>query len=381
MMAAEATNAAAAVLCLVALTTGALQVWHVALAASLASIATAFQQPAYLAAATQLVPKQYLARTNGLLQAVVAVSQVAGPLLGGALIVLIGLGGVMAADLAAVAVALATLLVTPFPDLQFRLREESIWTEIRGGVRYIARRRSLVDMIAFFLGYNLAFGFAVALLPPMVLSFSQASTLSLVTMVGALGGVAGGVAMALWGGFARRATGMIGFAALTGAGMVVAGLRPSPVFPIVGLAAVMASIALINGHWQTMIQVKVGMELQGRVLAANRMIANLTEPLGYVGAGWLADALFEPAMAPGGWLRAAAGGVLGSGPGRGMASLIVLLGCAQVVLAVVGLRWRALRRMEDVLPDAVPGAIVTWHRDTLEREADRLVGGAPASGG
>jgi amino acid adenylation domain-containing protein len=379
MMAAEAANAAAALICLAAFATGLLQVWHVALAASLASIATAFQQPAYLAAATQLVPKQYLARTNGLLQAVVAISQVAGPLLGGALIVLAGLGAVMAADLAAVAVALAALAATPFPNLLFRQREESIWKEIRGGVRYIARRRALVAMIAFFLGYNLALGFAVALVPPMVLSFSTAGTLSVVTMVAALGGVAGGVVMALWGGFARRATGMVGFAALTGAGMVIAGLRPSPVFPIAGLAAMMASIALINGHWQTMIQVKVGMELQGRVLAANRMIANLTEPLGYVGAGWLADAVFEPAMAPGGWLSGAVGGVLGSGPGRGMAALVILLGCAQAALAIAGLRWRTLRRMEDALPDAVPGPTVTWNRDALERDADRQMAGAPAS--
>src|SRR5256885_1427683 len=138
------------------------------------------------------------------------------------------------------------------------------------------------------------------------------------------------------------------------------------------MAAIMASIALINGHWQTMIQVKVGMELQGRILATNRMIANLTEPLGYVGAGWLADAVLEPAMARGGGLsRTPLAAVLGSGPGRGMGLLVVALGVAHIALAVAGLRWRTLRRMEDALPDAVPGAVVTWDRDALEREADR----------
>jgi hypothetical protein len=179
--------------------------------------------------------------------------------------------------------------------------------------------------------------------------------------------------MALWGGAERRATGMIGFAAVTGAGMIVAGLAPSPIFPILGLAAMMASIALINGHWQTMIHVKVGMELHGRVLATNRMVANLTEPIGYVGAGLLADSLLEPAMARGGWLSDAMGGLLGSGPGRGMAVALMLLGAMAIVLAAIGLRWRTLRYMEDALPDAPPGAIVTWDRDRLQQEADTLL--------
>lgn len=361
MIAGEVTNAAGTGLCLAAYATGSLRLWHIYVVAGLGSIASAFQQPAYLAAVTQLVPKQYLGRLNGILQAVVATSQAAGPLLGGTMIAAVGLGGVMVTDLATVVVALATLLAVRFPDLLFRRREETVWKEITGGIRYIARRRSMVAMVVFFLAYNLVLGFALALLPPMVLANAGAATLSLTTMVGALGGIAGGIAMALWGGFARRATGMIGFVMLTGTGLVVAGIRPEPTYPILGMALVMASIALINGHWQTMIQIKVGMELQGRILATNRMTANLTEPLGYVAAGWLADAVLSPAA--GEWQDTA------SRPGIGLA--LIVLGCLHVLLAVIGLRWRTLRYLEDALPDAIPGAVVTWDRDALQREADR----------
>jgi hypothetical protein len=101
------------------------------------------------------------------------------------------------------------------------------------------------------------------------------------------------------------------------------------------------------------------------------MVANLTEPLGYFCAGLLADAVFEPAMRGDGWLSGTAGFVLGTGPGRGMALMVVILGLAQLILAVVGLRWRTLHHMEDTLPDAIPGAIVTWDRDKLQQEADR----------
>jgi len=56
----------------------------------------------------------------------------------------------MLVDLATVLVAALTLIVVRFPDLLFRKREETIWKEISGGLRYIARRRSLVAMIVFF---------------------------------------------------------------------------------------------------------------------------------------------------------------------------------------------------------------------------------------
>jgi amino acid adenylation domain-containing protein len=370
MIAGELTNLVGTGICLAAYATGSLQLWHIYLAASLGSVATSFQQPAYLAAVAQLVPKHYLGRTNGILQAMLAITQAAGPLLGGTLIVLIGLAGVMLTDLATVVFAIATLIAVRFPNLLFRKRDESIWQEITGGMRYIARRRSFVAMVTFFLGYNLVLGFALALLPPMVLSFASASTLSVATVLGAVGGIAGGITMALWGGFARRATGMIGFAALTGLGMVIAAAQPSPLFVILGLTAIMASIALINGHWQTMIQIKVGLELQGRILATNRMIANLTEPLGYIAAALLADAVFEPAMRSGTWLSTTIGPLIGTGPGRGMAVVIALLGLAQIILAFVGLRWRTLHHMETFLPDAIPGPTITWNRDALQRAAD-----------
>ncbi|GAA1517799.1 hypothetical protein GCM10009677_58900 [Sphaerisporangium rubeum] len=370
LIGAEVANAAGTGFCLVTFAAGSLQVWHIYVAAAVGSVATSFQQPAYLAAAAQLIPKRYLARANGVLQVVTALSQAGGPLLGGVLIASAGVGGAMVADLGTTIAATATLLVVRFPDLLFRRREEPIGKEIAGGLRYIARRPPLVAMVVFFLGYNLMLGFALALFPPMVLQFAGTGTLSVATMAGAVGGIVGGTVMALWGGFERRATGMVGFVLLTGLGMAVAGLRPEPPYPVIGLALVMGSIALINGHWQTMIQLKVGMELQGRVLATNRMTANLTEPLGYLAAGALADALFEPAMAPDGPLAGTAGGLLGTGPGRGMALMIVLLGAAQVALAVAGLRWRTLRHMEDVLPDSVPGAVVTWDRDELQRASD-----------
>jgi hypothetical protein len=79
------------------------------------------------------------------------------------------------------------------------------------------------------------------------------------------------------------------------------------------------------------------------------MVANLTEPLGYFGAGWLADRAFEPAMRQGHWLGDTAGTLFGTGPGRGMGLLLVILGLAQIGLALAGLRWRTLHHVGQYL--------------------------------
>jgi surfactin synthase thioesterase subunit/MFS family permease len=373
MIVGDVIGGAGIALCLAMYALGGLAPWHTYLAAAAGSIATNFQQPAFLAATAQLVPKQYLARINGLLQGLIATSQAAGPLLGAALVFATGVGWMLTIDVITTLVSITFLLVVAFPDTLFRKREESMWKEISGGFRYIARRPGLVAINGYFLVYNLFLGFAIALIPLMILSFGSAGTLSLAGALEGIGGIIGGLAMGLWGGFARRATGMIGFGILTGIGMIIAGLYPAPVFPILGVTAVGASIALLNGHWRTLIQNKVGMELQGRIITTNRMVANLSEPVGVLCAGWLADMWFEPAVHSGGWLGHTIRSIFGQSGEHGIALMLMVFGVAEALLAIIGLRWRVLRYIEDVLPDAVLGATVTWDRDQLQAEADRLL--------
>jgi hypothetical protein len=128
-----------------------------------------------------------------------------------------------------------------------------------------------------------------------------------------------------------------------------------------------------------LIQSKVGMELQGRVLATNQMLAMSMMPLGFLTAGPLADDVFEPLLRPGGPLAGTVGAVLGVGPGRGIGLLLGCVGAVLVVWGVLGLAYRPLRLIEDVLPDALPDAEIA-DKDTLQAAADRgLHGGRPVT--
>ncbi|MBA3524869.1 MAG: MFS transporter, partial [Geodermatophilaceae bacterium] len=338
MLGADSAAFAAMAVLAVLFLTDRLDLWHIYTVTAIGSLANAFQRPAYFAAIAQLVPKRYLGHVNGIALLGLGAGELIAPLVGGALIGLIGLGGILAIDAASFAIGVAALLAVRIPDLAFHRQQEPLGRSIAAGWRYIARRPGLIAMVVFFVVFNFLFSLPQALITPLVLTTAGPATLGLVASAAGVGLLLGNLVMSVWGGTDRRATGMVGGTLVTGAAAVVAGLGTSPLLLAVGMAGLFFSLMIINAHWLALIQTKVGLELQGRVLATNQMLATATLPLGFAVAGPLVS--------------------LASGGGADQVSAIrwVLLGTG-VALAgwgVLGLRWRRLHHLEDGLPDAVP---------------------------
>ncbi|MER6529920.1 amino acid adenylation domain-containing protein [Streptomyces sp. NPDC001508] len=337
-----------------------LHLWHVYLAVTVTSVAGAFQRPAYLAAVAQLVPKRYLGHAGGIGQLGVGVGLVFSPMLGAALIEPIGIGGVLLVDMGTFAVGALTLLLVRFPNLMFRRREESFGAEIRNGWRYIARRPGLRAALRFFVIDHAFYTLGFAVITPMLLVEQPASVLGVALGAGGVGGLTGSVVMGLWGGTARRSHGMLVSMGIGSLAMVLVGISTAPALIVTGMFLVGFGESLAEGHWIAIVQGKVGLELQGRVLSLFITLMMLTMPLGYLVVGPLAERYVQPLLAS-------------EGPGRGLAALIVLSGLLQLAWAVRGWFNDRLRLIEDELPDAVPPAEIGT-RDDLQRQADELLG-------
>jgi amino acid adenylation domain-containing protein len=370
MMICDGVSALTMVVLTVALALGRLDLWLVGLIAGIGSTITAFHRPAYLAAVAQLVPKPYLTQANALAQLGTGVGMLIAPLAGGALVVTLGLPWVIGLDVASFSIGLLTLVLVRFPDRLFRRRDETFQRAIIGGWRYMTRRRPLMIMTGYFTVVNYLFTVALVVSTPMVLAIGDAGTLGVVAAASGLGAAGGSIIMLVWGGTRRRATGMVGFVIGLGAGVLLMGLRPSVLLISAGAVIWWASLSILNAHWISMIQLKVGLELQGRVLAMNQMMAVAMTPLAFVTAPFIADRFFTPLLATGGPLTASFGRVLGVGAGRGMGLLLVACGVALVVIGIWGLRYRPLALMEDALPNAVTGADIAEDLDVVQAEAD-----------
>lgn len=113
------------------------------------------------------------------------------------------------------------------------------------------------------------------------------------------------------------------------------------------------SIPIIISSANTIWQVKVPPEVQGRVFAVRGMLAWSSFPLAYLLAGPIADYIFEPLLTPSGALGNTVGLLIGIGKGRGIGLLFILLGAFIMLITVAAYQYPRLRLIEDELPDYV----------------------------
>lgn len=332
----------------------ALQIWHIYVVAALGSVFNSFQWPAYMAATTLLVPKAQLGRANGMIQFGQATAEVLAPLLAGLLIAVIGLDGVVAIDLGTFLFAAVTLLLVriPRPPASGAPRK-SLLAEAGYGWTFIRERPGLLGLLVYFAMINLVFSIASVLITPLVLSFAPPSVLATVLATSSAGLLVGSAVMTVTGGPRPRIHGVLGFGLLFGAALAIVGLRPSPVLIAAGLFLVMFGAPLINGSSQAIWQVKVPPDVQGRVFAVRRLIAQFTGPIGLLSAGPLADHVFRPLLVQGGPLAGSVGRVLGVGPGRGIGLIYLSLAVLPLLASLWGYSQPRLRRVEEELPDAI----------------------------
>ena len=338
---------------------GALEVWHIYVAVALGSVFNTFQWPAYMASTTLLVPKRHLGRANGMMQFGQAAGEVVAPVLAGLLIAAVGMAGVILIDFGTFLFAAATLLLVRIPrppaSAAGRTGRGSLWSEAAYGWTFIRERPGLLGLLFYFAMINLVFSIATVLVTPLVLSFATRGVLATVLSASSAGLLAGSVIMTVTGGPRPRIHGVLAFGLLGGVALAFVGLRPSPLLIACALFVVMLGAPVINGSSQAIWQVKVPPDVQGRVFAVRRLIAQFTAPLGFLGAGVLADRVFEPLLAAGGPLAGSAGRVLGVGPGRGIGLIYVTIAVLPILISLWGYAQPRLRRVEEDLPDAIPG--------------------------
>ena len=331
--------------------------WQIYPAIGLVAVANAFHWPAFSAVPALVVSRRQLGRAAGMVELSNATAKTLAPGLATLLVGAVLLSGVVFVDAASFLVAIGALFLVRIPAPPSRPAVRApLWTEVRAGWRYLMGRPALVRLLLFFMAINVFFSFALVLAIPLVASFASPAGLAVTTSVGAAGLILGGLALSVWGGPRRRAYGVVGAGVLVGGATVLAGLRPNVVVVAFALFFLYFGIPVMNGCSQAIWQAKVAPELQGRVFALRRMLATATAPVGVLSAGLLADHVFDPLMRPGGGLAGTAGRLLGTGAGRGIGLLFVLVGLACVLVGLAGLGSRRLMRIDTDVPDALPGS-------------------------
>lgn len=342
------------------LSSGRLEVWHIYLATGISSAFSAFQWPAYTASTTLLVPKEHFGRASGMTQLSEAAAQIVAPVIAGAVVISIGVQGVIFIDFATFGFAVLTLLLVSIPRPEFSEESKeargSLWSEARYGWDYLRVRHGLLGLLALFATLNFSMSIVGVLLTPMILSIGSAALLGTLLSVGGSGMLVGSLVMSAWGGPKRKIMGVLGFEFLTAGMVFLGGLRPNPILIGVAMFGGFFCFPIIQGSSDAIWLRKVAPDVQGRVFSIRRMIAWSTQPLAFLIAGPLADYVFEPLMAEDGMLARSVGQFIGVGAGRGTGLILILLGLMGMISVLVAYSYPRIRYVEDELPDAVQEA-------------------------
>jgi len=301
-----------------------------------------------------------LGRASGMNEAGYAVSQLIAPVVAGVLMGIIGIQGIILIDFATFLFALITLLIVRIPDVAGDDAEEekkagvgSVLKEALHGWAYIAARPGLLGLMIFFAVSNFFEGIVIVLVTPLALSFTSPAVLGTILSIGGIGMLAGSLMMSAWKGPKRLVFAIFGFSLLSGLIILTVGIHTYIPLLAVSTFFYLFSLPVINGYSQVILQKKVEPSVQGRVFAIDGMISTSSLPLSYLIAGPLADYVFEPLMAVGGPLAGTVGQIIGTGPGRGIGLMFIIMGGLSILVTVIAYGYPRLRQVEDELEDQV----------------------------
>ncbi|MDX1993310.1 MAG: MFS transporter [bacterium] len=338
--------------------TGNLEIWHLYVAGAFAGAFQTFQWPAYSAAVTTMLRKEHYARAQGMMTVAETASGLFAPGLAALLLVVIGIQGVLLIDIITFIFAISAVLLVfiPQPKVSEAGREGrgSLLQESLYGFRYILRRPSLLGLQLMFFQINLFGTLGGILLSPMILARTNSSeaTLASVQTAFAIGGLLSGLLISTWGGPKRKVHGVLMsmiFSSILG--NLLLGLGRGVVIWVVAAFGTSIFTSILNASNQAIWQAKVPPDVQGRVFSVRRMIAQITAPIAMFIAGPLADGVFEPGMREGGNLAQTFGGLIGTGPGAGMALIMVITGVMATIFSASGYLVPAIRKAETLIPD------------------------------
>ncbi|HPH95046.1 MAG TPA: MFS transporter [Anaerolineaceae bacterium] len=327
-----------------------LELWHLYLAEGLAGAFEAFQEPAFSAAISLLVPKEEYTRSNGLLGLGKSAARVLAPAFSGLLMQAGGLNSVMTVDMMTMGLALGGLALVRIPAPQRtqtgQQAQGNFWHELRFGFGYIFNRPGLRGILITYFNINL-FGTLTyfAVLSPMILARTGGDevTLGVVRTVMGLGGICGGLFISL-----RRApwrkTRIFLWSTLLSfliCDFMTAVSRSVWGWSLAGFVSEL-TIPFIVSPYYALWQEQVPPDVQGRVFSTREMVQISSQPAGYLLGGLLADRLFEPLFQGPGMLT----WLIGSGPGAGMAAMFLLTSLLGGLTGLTGLLSPAIRRLD-----------------------------------
>lgn len=305
-----------------------------------------FQWPAYSVTISVMLKKEEYGKANGLFSMVENGPMIIAPILAGIFLPLINLSGIMIIDIITFLFAIGTVLYVYIPKLERVISKEKlgIFKDALFGFKYIFNKKHLLALLTVFLLVNFFEGFISPIYSPLILSKTNNSSIALgvVQMFFGLGGLIGGFIMTLWGGTKRKVYSLIGGILLSGIALFLFALSKNLyLLSIFGFILSLLGV-VTNASSQAIWQSKVAPQLQGRVFAARRVIAQLVGTIPMISSGPIIDNFLSKYFIDSNKFLS----YFGIGKGGAMSFMTFISGIFVVIIAIVAFLNKTVMNVE-----------------------------------
>lgn len=327
---------------------GNIELWHIYLGITASSVFSAFQEPAYKALVTDLLPKDQYARASGLMQLANSAQYLISPFLAGMLLTIIDVKYIFVIDISTFIIAsiLIIWIRIGLVGMTVRKTKQNIMADFKEGFQEFSKNRGVVNLVLITMLVLFFVGLLQALFIPMLLNLTSVRAMGISQSICASGMLVGSLFIGLFGSKNRYALMLSVSLLLSGLFFANLGLSVSIIYITSAGFLFFATLPFINTSIEVMIRNNIDNNVQGRVWSIISMVTYLGSIVAFAVAGFLADKIFNPLLESDGLLVGTVGTVIGVGRGRGIALMFIISGLMISIIALFIWRNRAIKRLE-----------------------------------
>ena len=294
-----------------------------------------------------VVKKQHVTKISALFESAEAFSVLLGPI-GGALIYsYFGLSGVILVDLITCFIGIVTisLFKSEKQIKKTKLSFKNIYSDLHEAYVWLKNQKGLLTLVSILSISNFFWGFTTVLLPPIVLTFSDARGLGIIESSIGLAFLVGSIISLRYSEYLQGNIKLaIQCGLLGGISLIFGSLRPSIfllcIFGIISGVSGTVQYTISSGAWLAI----TNSDIRGRALALRGTIAQMLRPIGVLIAGPLGDYL-EFSFYPDNIVLLSP--IIGTGPGRGYALLFLLVGILYICVWLINYQNNNLKSLSN----------------------------------
>jgi len=348
MILGELFSGLALLICLAAVMSPHPSLVVICMGVGLSSVFSALTEPAFKATITDLLSAEDFARAGGMVQLAVSAKLLISPAIAGLMLQVTTVGTLIILDMVTffTTVLIITYVRKGLVSKKNAVTGSGFRSEISDGITAIRGKKGIMTMIIMMTIATFCLGFVQMLSKPLVLAIAGERELGILTTVIALGMMAGSIGISMVkppkSDVEMLSIGLFG----CGVFLALIGVSENLIL-IAGFGFMMfVFMPAIQIGAEVLIRSNLDNAVQGRAFGLISLITQMGYILVFIAAGILADLVFEPLMQGNTALALNSGAVIGYGPGRGNALLIIITGIGLAVVGIIASRLKSVRTLE-----------------------------------